>query len=194
MPATTERSATGRRESPARRRVLDVARELFYAEGIHAVGIDRIIAEAGVAKATFYHHFPSKDELVRAYLAEQSGLVRRATTVRGSSLLEKVTGVFDDIGEITCGPGFRGCAFVNAAAEYPDPGHPVRAVVDEHRRWFRELLRDVLADEGHPDAERTAWMLALFRDGVVVGADLDDPSDTRTLLSAAVTRILADAS
>src|SRR3954471_1305237 len=114
-----------RRESPARRRVLDTALALFYAEGIHAVGIDRIIAEAGVAKATFYHHFPSKDDLVCAYLREQIGAVRRHAVPRGETPEEKIVAVFEAIGEVTCRPGFRGCAFINAAAEYPDPDHPV---------------------------------------------------------------------
>src|SRR5690349_10843631 len=91
---------------PARRRVLDTASSLFYAEGIHAVGIDRVIAEAGVAKATFYHHFPSKDELVRAYLQEQSDLVKQATVPVGDTHAERILSVFDALGDFTCGPGF----------------------------------------------------------------------------------------
>src|SRR3954469_7077118 len=97
--------------SPARRRVLDAAGRLFYAEGIHAVGIDRVIAEAAVAKATFYHHFPSKDDLVCAYLQEQRDLVRQATVPDGDTHVERILSVFDALGEFTCGPGFRGCAF-----------------------------------------------------------------------------------
>src|SRR3954465_15057906 len=108
-----------RRESTARRRGLAAATTLFYAEGIHAVGIDRIIAEAAVAKATFYHHFPSKDDLVCAYLNEQSHRIRRSTVPSGDTPEEEIVSVFDAIGEYACGPGFRGCAFINAAAEYP---------------------------------------------------------------------------
>src|SRR4051812_4365747 len=134
MASTT---TSARRESPARRRIIDTALALFYAEGIHAVGIDRIIAEAGVAKATFYHHFPAKDDLICAYLEEQISSVRQITVPQGTAPEEKIVHVFEAIGEITCKPGFRGCAFINAAAEYPDPGHPVRRVVDTFRRWFR---------------------------------------------------------
>jgi AcrR family transcriptional regulator len=176
-------------ESPARRRVLDAADALFYAEGIRAVGIDRIIAEAGVAKATFYHHFAAKDDLVRAYVEEQSAMVRRATVPRGETPEETVLSVFDGIGEFACGPGFRGCAFINAAAEYPDPAHPVRQAVAAHRAWFHGVLRDLLA--ARPDADRLAAMLVLIRDGLVIGGYLDDPAETRALVRDAVERVLA---
>jgi AcrR family transcriptional regulator len=176
---------------PARRRVLDTASSLFYAEGIHAVGIDRVIAEAGVAKATFYHHFPSKDELVRAYLQEQSDLVKQATVPVGDTHAERILSVFDALGDFTCGPGFRGCTFINAAAEYPDPAHPVRRVVTEHREWFHGVLRDLLTTGGYPDAARTATMLVMLRDGLLIGGDLDDPASTRELVREAVSRVLS---
>ncbi len=176
--------------SPARRRVLDAASTLFYTRGIHAVGIDRVIAEAGVAKATFYHHFPSKDDLVCAYLREQDARIREAASGAGVPPEERVMALFELLGEISCGPGFRGCAFVNAAAEYPDPGHPVREIVIEHRRWFRGLLRELLDAAGHPDAERTAAMLMLVRDGLVIGADLDAPGVPPLLPRDAVARVI----
>ncbi|MBC6463668.1 TetR/AcrR family transcriptional regulator [Actinomadura sp. HBU206391] len=180
-------------ESPARRRILRTAGLLFYAEGIRAVGIDRIIAEAGVAKATFYSHFPAKDDLVRVYLAEQSRRQRAAVhEVQASGIppTEVLLAVFEAIGELGCGPGFRGCAFINAAVEYPDPGHPVRQVVTEHRSWFRGLLRDLLTAAAHPDVERTTATLAVLRDGLVVGSQLDDPEEVRSLVREAVTRLV----
>jgi AcrR family transcriptional regulator len=180
-----------RRESPARRRVLDAASSLFYAEGIHAVGIDRVIAEAAVAKATFYAHFPSKDDLVCAYLKEQDELIRRVTIPGGPTHEDEILAVFDAIGEFACGPGFRGCAFINAAAEYPDPAHPVRLVVAAHRTWFHDVLRGLLTAASHPDADRTATMLVLLRDGLVIAGGLDGVGDTRALVREAVTRVLA---
>jgi AcrR family transcriptional regulator len=176
--------------SAARARVLETAARLFYAEGVHAVGIDRIIAEAGVAKATFYHHFPSKDELVRAYLTEESQQ-QRATAARlpRAAPREMVLAIFDAVGELGRDPSYRGCPFVNAAAEYPDPGHPVRQAIAEHRRWFRGLLLQQLAAVGHPDAERTADLLVALKDGLLVGAGLDDPA-RRGLIRDAVTRLL----
>ncbi|HEX6472149.1 MAG TPA: TetR/AcrR family transcriptional regulator [Streptosporangiaceae bacterium] len=183
-------------ESPARRRVLTTARALFYAEGVRRVGIDRIIAEAGVAKATFYHHFPTKDDLVCAYLREQSRSERSLVERLESGDAEpttKILALFDVIGEVGCGPGFNGCPFINAAAEYPDPRHPVQRAIAEHRRWFRGLLYDLLTAAGHADAARTAAMLSVLRDGLVVGSDLDDPAEIRDLTRAAVERILAPA-
>jgi AcrR family transcriptional regulator len=176
--------------SSARTRVLDTAARLFYAEGVHAVGVDRIIAEAGVAKATFYHHFPAKDELVRAYLMEQSRQ-QRATAARipKAAPRDMVLAIFDSVDDLGRGPSYRGCPFVNAAAEYPDPDHPVRQAIAEHRRWFRELLRDLLVADGHPDADRTADILVALKDGLLVAADLDDPA-RRSLIRDAVTRLL----
>ncbi|MDP4503538.1 MULTISPECIES: TetR/AcrR family transcriptional regulator [unclassified Nonomuraea] len=181
----------GRRPSAARTRVLDTAARLFYREGVHTVGIDRIIAEADVAKATFYKHFPSKDDLVRAYVTEQSARQRAAAaTMQADSPREKLMGIFAFMCEFGAGPTYRGCPFVNTAAEYPDPGHPVRQAIAEYRRWVRDLYRDLLAADGHPDAERTADILLLLRDGLVVGFDLDDPARVRAALLEALDRVL----
>ncbi|HEX2313164.1 MAG TPA: TetR/AcrR family transcriptional regulator [Thermomonospora sp.] len=177
--------------APARDRILATAAALFYAEGIRAVGVDRIIAEAGVAKATFYHHFPAKDDLVRAYLEDESARHRAAAAgLPRTAPRETLLTIFDIVGEVGCGPGFRGCPFCNAAAEYPDPGHPVRAAVADHRRWFRDLLTALLAAEGHPDPDRTAAMLVVLRDGLATSSHLDDPAEVRALVRDAVTRLL----
>ena len=109
--------------SKARRRLLDTARELFYAEGIHAVGVDRIAAVSGVAKSTLYEHFRTKEQLVAEYLAEWS-LLWRAVLERELATLdvgpvERALAVFDLLGDAVADPTFRGCPFINAAAEYP---------------------------------------------------------------------------
>lgn len=169
------------RESSARRRLVDTAHRLFYSEGIHTVGIDRVIAEAGIAKATFYNHFATKDELVGTYLTEQLDFQREAVArLRESSTdpMETLIAVFEAIGEIGCGPGFRGCPFINAAAEYPDPSHPVRGIVAEYRAWFHRQMLELLTEAGHPDPALTARMLRTYRDGLVISSDLDDTPDT----------------
>jgi AcrR family transcriptional regulator len=181
------------RNTAARRRILETASTLFYSEGLHSVGIDRIIAEAEVAKATFYNHFPSKDELVRAYVELWSG--RTADVVddlykEHTSPREIVLAILGMLGPIGREPNYRGCAFINAAAEYPDPSHPAREAVAAHRRWFRATLHDLLVEDDHPDPERTADILVVLRDGIAVGCDLDDPAVTSALIREAAVRIL----
>jgi AcrR family transcriptional regulator len=178
--------------SPARRRVLDTATRLFYSEGIHAVGVDRIIAEARVAKATFYNHFPSKDELVRAYVEEQDRLGRAAVAdLPERPPREMVFAVFDRIGEAARQPGYRGCPFLNATAEYPDLANPVRKAVDDHRQWFRALLRDLLAADGHRDPDWTADMLVVLWDGLLISGHVDGASELPALARDAVTRVMS---
>jgi len=181
----------GHRRSPARCRVLDTATRLFYAEGVHAVGIDRIIADAGVAKATFYNHFPSKDELVRAYVEEQDQLGRAAIAqLAPRSPRQRLLAIFASYAVAARRPGYRGCPFINAAAEYPDPASPVRQAIDAHRRWLRDLFRELLAADDHPDPTRTADILVVLVDGVLVGGELDDPAKLPALARDAVTRVL----
>jgi AcrR family transcriptional regulator len=179
--------------SPARARILETATRLFYAEGVHAVGIDRIIAEAAVAKATFYHHFPSKDDLVHAYVAEQSQRQRAAASqAPAGNPREALVAVFEDMCLFGTGSGYRGCPFVNVAAEYPDPAHPVRQTIDEHRRWVRGFYHHLLVASGDPDPDRTADILVLLKDGLFVGFDLDQPTGVRNAVQSALGRILAD--
>jgi AcrR family transcriptional regulator len=172
--------------------VLETAARLFYAEGVHAVGVDRIVAEADVAKATFYNHFPAKDDLVRAYVEAQCQMQRaNAAQIPNGPPREMLLAIFDRVGETGRDPGYRGCPFVNAAAEYPDPAHPVRQAVADHRRWFRDLMLGLLTADGHPDPERTADILVALKDGLLVGADLDTPAG-KSLIRDSVTRLLAD--
>ncbi|WP_331766093.1 TetR/AcrR family transcriptional regulator [Embleya sp. NBC_00896] len=184
-----------RHESPARRRVLDTATTLFYAQGVHAVGVDRIIAEAGVAKATFYKHFPSKDELVYAYLEEQYRSQRQAATAMLAASADVpprdvLLRLFDLMSEIGREPGFRGCPFINAAAEFPEAAHPVRKAVLDHRAWFRAMLTDLLSAAGDTRPRSTADILMLLRDGLAVGCYLDDANAMRDIVRDAVNRVL----
>lgn len=180
--------------SPAWARIVATATRLFYAEGVHAVGVDRIIAEAGVAKATFYHHFPGKDDLVRACVHQQSldqrALAERATASATAAPRETLRTVFELMCEAGTRPAYRGCPFINIAAEYPDPAHPVRRSIDEHRRWMRGLFHDLLTAAGHPEPDRTADVLVLLKDGLWIGFDLDDPGAVRAAAHEAVARVL----
>ena len=170
---------------------LDTAAALFYAEGIHAVGIDRIIGQAGVAKATFYHHFPSKDELVRTYVAEQDRLGRAAVQeLPDQAPRETVLAIFDGIRSLASEPGYRGCPYINAAAEHPAAAGSVRKAIDEHRRWSRDTIRELLIADSQPDPDRTTDILIALYDGLLVSSHLDDLTDLADLTRDAVNRIL----
>jgi AcrR family transcriptional regulator len=174
--------------SPARSRLLDTASRLFYAEGIHTVGVDRLVSEAKITRATFYRQFPAKDELVRAYL-EQADRAARAKveelTAQANSPRELLGALIGWLAELACAPGTRGCAFINAAAEYPDPHHPVRVLIAEHRRWMHEGMSQLLAGIGHPSPDTAATTLMLLRDGFMVAGSLDDPAPARAAFKQA---------
>jgi AcrR family transcriptional regulator len=178
--------------SPARRRLLDTATRLFYSGGIHAVGIDRIIAEAGVAKATFYNHFPSKDDLVVAYVEEQDRLGREAVASLPTQPPRGIiAAILGRIGDAAIGGGYRGCPFLNAAAEYPDPEGPVRKAIDARRAWYHGLLRQLLAENGDPTPSVTASLLVALSDGLLEIAYLDDARDVPSLVREGLDRLLA---
>lgn len=164
--------------SEARTRLLDTASRLFYAEGLHAVGVDRVIAEAQVTRATLYRHFRSKDDLLVAYLTQVDEAIRarvNAARDEGASPEDAIRalgrGIADDIRR----DGFRGCAFLNAAAEYPDPDHPVHQAVLKHRRWFLDTVTGLFADTGKPDAEPAGRHFVMMRDGAMAAGCLTDP-------------------
>jgi AcrR family transcriptional regulator len=173
-------------------RLLATASRLFYAEGIHAVGVERLVSEAAVTRATFYRHYPTKDDLVAAYLAETSRLIRAAVDAAraGKPPREALIATLGVVGDATCGEDFRGCQFLNAAAEFPDPRHPVRKVIDDHREWFFGVLREQAAALGHPDPDHAARVLVLLRDGALHGGELDDAETVRATLRQAVEDLL----
>ncbi|QQQ73933.1 TetR/AcrR family transcriptional regulator [Saccharothrix sp. 6-C] len=164
--------------SEARARLLGTASALFYAEGLHSVGIDRIIAAAGVTRATLYRHFPGKDDLVVAYLTQGDEAIRARTDAarsRDSSPEDVVRAVGRSIADDIRRPGFRGCAFLNAAAEYPDPTHPVHRAVLRHRQWFQATITELLAATGETDPEPAARHFVMLRDGAMAAGCLTDP-------------------
>ncbi|HEV3359370.1 MAG TPA: TetR/AcrR family transcriptional regulator [Pseudonocardiaceae bacterium] len=162
-------------------RLLATARRLFYAEGIHAVPVDRLVTEAGVTRATFYRHFPAKEDLVEAYLRATDADLRDAVAdaLDKANPQQSATALLELIGQVTCSAGFRGCHFINASAEYPDPTDPVRVAVAEHRAWFQETVTRLAAQAGHPDPDHAGRVLVLLHDGALSAAELDDPQQVR---------------
>ncbi len=164
--------------SEARARLLSKASELFYSEGLHSVGIDRIIAAAPVTRATLYRHFPSKDDLVVAYLTQADDAIRtrvNAARTPDASPDDIIRTVARSIADDIQSPGFRGCAFLNAAAEYPDPIHPVHQAVLRHRQWFLATIAELFSETGKPDPEPAARHFVMLRDGAMAAGCLSDP-------------------
>ncbi|MEV5967627.1 TetR/AcrR family transcriptional regulator [Kribbella sp. NPDC051952] len=164
--------------SEPRARLLTTASDLFYSEGLHAVGIDRIIATAGVTRSTLYRHFPGKDDLLVAYLIQADEAIReRMTTARtqDASPDDIVRTAAQSIADDIQRTGFRGCAFLNAAAEYPDAAHPVHQAVLNHRQWFLDTITELFSATGKPDAEFAAQHFVMLRDGAMTAGCLTDP-------------------
>jgi AcrR family transcriptional regulator len=189
-PDRTPPDRTPPDRTSARERLLAAADELFYEEGVHTVGIDRVIERAGVAKATLYSAFGSKDELIRAYLTRRHA-TRQARLMRGLERFEtpreRLLGPFDVLRELAAEPGFRGCAFVNASAE-SRPGGAVQEVSDESRAWTRSLFAELARNAGAKDPDQLARQLSLLYDGASVSARMDrDPE------AAAEARVVAAA-
>ena len=159
----------------ARDRLLVAADELFYAEGVHVVGIDRIVERAGVAKASLYSIFGSKDELVRAYLENHfRRRQRRMADVLAaySTPRERLLGVFAEVEDLLEGSEFRGCRFISASAEARS-GDASEDVADEYRAWLKSLFIDLAQAAGAKDAKALGRQLSLLYDGAAVAGRMD---------------------
>jgi AcrR family transcriptional regulator len=172
----------------ARERLLAAANELFYNEGVHTVGIDRIIEHAGVAKASLYNTFGSKDELVRAYLeSRQANVAERIMQAveRYDTPRERLLAVFEGQGDLFARPDYHGCAFIRASAE-SHPGDVAEQATEAYRRWVRALLTGLAAQAGVPEPEILARQLHLLYDGSGQAARMDhDPAAAAAARTAA---------
>jgi AcrR family transcriptional regulator len=180
---STAKAQTEHRAS-ARDRLLDAANELFYAEGIQTVGIDRIIERAGVAKASLYNLFGSKEELVAAYLASRHD----RTTSRLTEAIEKVAdprqkilAVFEAQAQQYEEPDFNGCAFIAASTEAPTGGL-VEHAADQFRAWIRAMFTDLARQAGASNPVSLGRQLHLIYDGAGLAGRMDhhDPAIARS--------------
>jgi len=182
------------RPSAARERILGAATRLFYARGMRAVGVDSIIAESQVAKATFYKHFPSKDDLVTAYLdrvdAAWSGQLHAAAEAAGPEPADQLAGFFDALATACRTEGYRGCGFINSAAE-SQPGTAAHERTVAHKRAIRNWVRDLAVEAGANDADELATALTLLLDGALSAGALD-PDPRAVDVAHATARHLVD--
>ncbi|WP_437707412.1 helix-turn-helix domain-containing protein [Sorangium sp. So ce448] len=158
----------------ARRHILEVAERLFYAEGYRAVGVDRLIAEADVAKATFYRHFPTKDDLLVAVLDARDARFREWLAGRVEAAADdprdRPLAVFDALAELFAADDFRGCAFLNTMVEVASRSHPAHQAAQRHKLRLIDYFERLLREAGVPSASALAPQILLLIDGAIVTA------------------------
>jgi AcrR family transcriptional regulator len=173
MPTVSPRTPALPREE-RRGLVLDAAADLFYARGVHEVGMDELVGASGLGKATVYRMFGSKDELIGAYLQ------RSAAATLGSIDVEiarhegdpagAIAAIFEAIAEDVARPAFRGCAFNNASIEFSDPQHPARIAARDYRAALHARLTELSTRLSPDSGERVGAELALVVDGMYTNA------------------------
>ena len=180
------------RGASTRQRILDAATARFYEQGIRATSADRIIEDVGITKVTFYRHFRTKADLVVAYLEMQARAERQwiAQARSAGDPRSSLRALASGIGAASCSPGFRGCPFINAAAEYPDAADAVRAVVEAHRRWTLDQFAAIAREATVKDVDAVARQLMLLRDGAMVSGYLEDPDAVAGALEAAFSAVI----
>jgi AcrR family transcriptional regulator len=192
-----ERAATTRTEqagSAARERILETAQHLFYRDGYRAVGVDTIVAESGVAKMTLYRHFPSKDDLIAAYLERTNEqLLSWMEGLIASHRDPKVAleAVFDGVAKLTSSPECLGCTFVAAAGEFPEPDHPGHTAAVAHKRAVLRRLRGLAEQAGARDGNALAEELLLIMDGAWSAARVFGPGSHGRRASRAAKDLIA---
>ncbi|MER3388863.1 MAG: TetR/AcrR family transcriptional regulator [Microcella sp.] len=195
MSVTTPLAPT-RRVAPAKARILETAMTRFYQDGIRSVGVDRLIEESSVTKATFYKHYGSKDRLIRDYVdalatrALDDFDTRAGAAVTPEQLLREWT---DHLVDYVHGENFRGDPFLNAAAEFADPAHPVRERITEHFELVTERFASVLEQLGHPLPGAAADRLLLATLGLEAWSYTGDVIAASAAFRSAVEGLIAEA-
>ena len=183
MPQKTRKRAKPS-DIGVRDRLLDAADRLFYREGVRAVGIDRVLAEADAAKASLYQHFGCKDQLVASYLERKTMAARTAieACLADTPPSQRALKFFDWVVEWAESKDFRGCPLQHTVSELTDAAHPARVIVRGQRAWLTERFREWTTAAGVKDPKATARALIVLFDGAVAGSEVDGPqraSDAR---------------
>jgi len=185
-------------EVPAvgRDRLVATAVELCYRHGFNAVGVDQILAQAGVTKTTFYKHYESKDELIVAAIQmrdqwETQAWMRAVEKLAGDDPAEKLLAVFDVLDTWFNDPSFGGCIFLNAAAEYPNPNDPVHRAAAEHKRKFRVWVREMAELAGATDTDAFADTYTMLFEGALVIRQVSGRDDAAIIARQNVERLIS---
>lgn len=193
----TEVTSRGNVAEDVRKRILETASELFYKQGVRAVGVDLVVKEAGVSKPSLYRHFRTKDELVAAFLdREDTDFWAQWDSVAaqyGGNPEGELAAHISRIGERVGRQGYRGCPQINVAAEFPDEDHPARKVAAAHKRELRRRLTSVAAELEVSDPRELGGQLAVLINGAFVSSQMFDLGEARPLLACAVNALVAAA-
>lgn len=181
--------------------LIETALKLFYTGGFNATGIDKILAESGVAKMTLYKHFGSKDELILAVLKRRDeqfrGWLSGEMAKAGPSPKAQLLQMFDALeiwfsGNAFAGLGFSGCAFINAAGEFSDPAHPAHQIAAEHKEMLVRQFTELCAEAGAADPASLAEEIALLKEGAIATAHVRNKPDAAKIAKAMAERLLVD--
>jgi AcrR family transcriptional regulator len=181
----------------AKGRLIETAIDLFYTHGFHAVGLDQILDETGVTKTTFYKHFESKEDLIVAAIRERDAWERRAwgraiEKRAGDDPRAKLLALYDVLDEWFNRPDFRGCIFINAAAEFVDPNDPVHRVAAEYKRACRDGWRDLARAAGARDAETFADLYTAIVEGTLILRHVHGRNDAARVTRGMVERLVEE--
>jgi AcrR family transcriptional regulator len=193
--ARPRRGAPPKGEVSARERILATASELFYREGIRAIGVDTVVEQSGVSKTSLYRVFDSKDALISAFAAEKDRLFwawwNHVEEKHGENPRALLDALLSGVAKRIAHPSFRGCPFLNLVAEFPDDNHPGRVIARDNKEEMRARLATIVARLGVGDPSRTASQLALLINGAYVAGLVTEPGDLRGDLIDAATKLLA---
>ena len=189
--------ATTAPSSPKRDHLMATARRLFYRDGYRVVGIDTLLAEAKVAKMTLYNHFASKEDLIAAVIEAQDCEVRAALTAAvataGRSPARQLQAVFDWLKGWFESNDFKGCAFIRALSEYPEPDHPIHQAAWRHKQAVNAMLRQIATDAGAKHPAELANALSLLVDGAIISAHATSTSASAVTARGAALTLLKHA-
>ncbi len=197
MSRTASEKAEKKDERPVRAadRIKQSARELFYREGIRAVGVDAIVEQAGVTKPSLYRSFPSKDELAAAYLRDyEAAFWERfdaAVAAHPGDPRAQLRAFLTPVATRAAKHGYRGCGLTNAAVEYPEPGHPARLVAEANKHALRRRLAEMAAEMGAADPETLGDGLLLLIEGAYVSGQLFGKGGPARAVAAVADRLIA---
>lgn len=181
------------KELKPRERLLQAADDLFYREGIHTVGVDRILEHAGVAKGSLYGTFGGKEELVRAYIERRAETVEsrvEKAVAEASTPREKIRAVFDSFGVRIAEGQYYGCPFIRACAETPLETNAATQVSSKHRAWRIELFTRLAEEVGSREPKVLARQLSMLYDGAAVAAGMDGDASAAEAARDAALRLL----